>query len=68
MLTNRMRADVKRFMELMFPDGIQLRCGSCGRASAATPDDCVAFVAHGWPRCCGETVLLDGMPQTREVQ
>ena len=36
-------------------------CKSCRRKQAVDPAECFA---HGWPRCCGETMTIDS-PQQR---
>ena len=36
-------------------------CRRCGRSEKVNPAKCLA---HGWPKCCGETMTIDA-PEER---
>lgn len=33
-------------------------CKQCGNMQKVDPRDCIA---HGWPKCCGQTMTIDAM-------
>jgi len=40
----------------------QVWCKTCGRAEKVDSAHCLA---HGWPKCCGQTMTIDS-PDERE--
>jgi hypothetical protein len=39
-----------------------VRCGSCRRRFPCSPTDQLRYAKEGWPRCCGEVMMLDPAP------
>jgi hypothetical protein len=37
----------------VWPNGQDLKCGTCGKVVHLTTEECGQCLAHGWPKCCG---------------
>lgn len=42
--------------------GRHLRCSSCDKQRAITPDEVMQYLADGWPSCCNQTMVLEARP------
>jgi len=42
----------------VFPKGAILRCSLCGKEIDCSTIDCGYYLGHGWPVCCGYTMVL----------
>ncbi len=42
----------------VFPKGAILRCSLCGNEIDCSTNDCGYYLGHGWPVCCGYTMVL----------
>jgi len=42
----------------VFPKGAILRCSLCGKEIDCSTNDCGYYLGHGWPVCCGYTMVL----------
>ena len=38
--------------------GAKLICDTCGKSRWLNPDMVGAYLSHGWPECCGQTMRL----------
>lgn len=42
----------------VFPNGTILRCSLCEKEIDCSTNDCGYYLGHGWPVCCGYTMVL----------
>lgn len=42
-----------------------LRCNRCLKTQNVDAEDFSRYLAHGWPKCCGNTMTLESEPIKR---
>jgi DNA-directed RNA polymerase subunit RPC12/RpoP len=40
-----------------WPNGWDVRCQTCGKELHLSTEECGQCLAHGWPICCGHTMI-----------
>ena len=43
----------------VYPHGAILRCKRCYQMELVTTDDCQRYFAQGWPRHCGQHMVVE---------
>jgi len=50
----------ERIVNDVWPNGVNLHCPGCDKREHCDVAAAAEYLAHGWPKCCGVTMQIEG--------